>query len=138
MHMKRLRTITGLLALCGMTAFFTGCGGDDNDTSGTVTTTPNTPVTPAGNAPSTLQGQSLYLVSTDTRTISFATSGNNYTLSIPGSPTESGTYTAVKSGDTWTVTTTDTAGNVNTLTLNFSSDGVGTYSYTTSAGTTPG
>lgn len=117
--MKRLRTIIGLIAFCGMAAFFTGCGGDNNDS------------TPApGVAPSSLNGRTYTLNDASTGAIiTFSQDANTYSITKDGS-TENGTFTAQKNGNTWVVQTTDaTQSTTSTLELTFSSDGVGSYVY---------
>jgi hypothetical protein len=127
--MKRLRTITGLLAVCGLAAFFTGCGGDNNDNNTTV----------VSNAPSSLNGQTYNLTgNTGPSAIAFATEGTGYTLTAADGSTETGTFTATRSGDSWDINATrGDASATSNLKLNFSGDGVGTYSFTEPGSPTP-
>jgi hypothetical protein len=122
--MKKLRNIISLMAVCATAALFTGCG-DDNDTIGGGNPPPN--------SPDSLSGHTYTLTdSGGTSTLAFDAAAMNYTLTQGAGATESGTYTAHKSGDVWTVNATDANGNPATVTLTFS--GVGTGNYTLQRG----
>jgi hypothetical protein len=115
-----------LIALC--LVWLSACGEDDKKTSGN-----------GGNAPSTLTGQTYNLTSADTTSIAFASSGNTYILTQPGSRTDTGIYTPTRSGDTWKVTMTSSTagGGQSQLDMTFSGDGVGTFTFTEANSTTP-
>lgn len=107
--------------------WFSACGEDPNKTTASAV------------APSTLTGQTYNLTSADTTSIAFASSGNTYILTQPGSRTDTGTYTSTRGGDTWNVTMTSSAAGAgqSELVLTFSSDGVGTFTFTEAGSTTP-
>lgn len=117
--MKRLRKLIGLIAICGMSAFLTGCDDDDDDVvvTGTV-------------SPASLNGRSYTLTDAGTGgSISFAADANTYALIQSGVP-ENGTFTAVRSGNSWDVTIVNAAGTTtSSLQLTFSSASAGTYSF---------
>jgi len=118
--MKRLRTLTGLLAICGASVFMTGCG-DDDDNGGA-------PAGPTQNAPNAVGGTYTLTDSTGASTLTLASSGTSYTLARAGSATESGNYQASRSGDVWTVlTTTDDLTTTRTVTLTFSAPSAGSF-----------
>lgn len=118
--MKRLRTLTGLLAICGASVFMTGCGGDDSNDGGSTG--------PTQNAPNAVGGTYTLTDSTGASTLTLASSGTSYTLARAGSATESGNYQASRSGDVWTVlTTTDDLTTTRTVTLTFSGPSAGSF-----------
>ena len=118
--MNRIRNIITLIAVCATAAFLTGCG-DDHDSS-----------TNGGNnsiAPAALNGRTYTLTDAGAGgTIQFDAAANNYTLT-QGGTTETGTFTATRSGDVWNVTTTNDAGTqTSQLTLTYTgNNGTGTY-----------
>src|SRR5258706_79047 len=116
--MNRLRNIVGLITVCAMAAFFTGCG-DDNNNNNTTT---------AANSPDSLNGKSYTLTDAGAGgTLAFDAAANNYTLT-QGGTTENGTFTANRSGDIWNVTIVDASGTTTSqLALTFSASGAGTY-----------
>jgi hypothetical protein len=118
--MKRLRTLTGLLAICGASVFMTGCGGDDDDNGG--------PAGPAQNAPNAVGGTYSMTDAGGSRTLTLATAGTSYTFTLPAGGTESGNFQASRSGDVWTVlTTTDDLTTTRTITLTFNAASAGAY-----------
>lgn len=118
--MKRLRTLTGLLAICGASVFMTGCGGDDDNGGGGGGTTQNAPNAVGGTYTLTDAGGS--------RTLTLATAGTSYTFTLPAGGTESGNFQASRSGDVWTVlTTTDDLTTTRTITLTFNAASGGAY-----------
>src|SRR5689334_10230802 len=114
-HMNRLRNIVGLIALCGMAAFFTGCGGGDDDPA------------PSTVAPGSLNGRSYTLQDASSGAIiTFDPNANTYSITKDG-VTETGTFNPVHNGNTWVVDTTDSTGTIAShLELTFSGNNVGT------------
>jgi hypothetical protein len=133
--MKSVRTVIGLVALCGMLGLMTGCGDDDNGNGGAAGS--GAPAATA-NAPATLSGNDYNITEpAGTSTVSF--NGNTYTLSRPGIAQESGTFVATKIGnDTWDVTLLNSLdGSTSRLVLTFAANGTGTFSYTAPGATGP-
>jgi hypothetical protein len=121
-HMNRLRDYVGIFAICATSVFFTGCGDDDNDSNGGN----QGPITVA---PQSLNGRTYTLTDgAGTSTLAFD-AADTYTLTPgDGSAADSGTFTAQRVGDTWTVQSASTTStNTATLTLNFSSDTAGNF-----------
>jgi hypothetical protein len=118
--MMKLRKLLSLVAICATAAIFTGCGDDDNDAPGGANS----------NAPEMLNGKTYTLTDAGTGgTIAFDAAANNYTLNEGGN-IETGSFIANRSGETWTVDTTDSLGTTtSTLTLTFTGAGSGTYTY---------
>src|SRR5688500_9282217 len=98
--MKKLRTLVSLLAVMSMAAFITGCGDDDDDDNGGGGA-------PTQFAPTTQQAfvANTYTVNhADGTASSLRFENGNYILSTPEQPDETGTFTATRNGNTWTVT----------------------------------
>jgi len=129
--MNRLRNIVGLIAVCATAAFFTGCG-DDDDNNGDN----NQPL-----APAQLNGRTYDLTdAAGTSTIAFDANGTAYALTPSGgdtNQTETGSFTATKSGETWNAVLTNTGGDrTSMLDLTFTgANGTGTYTFTPPGGT---
>lgn len=120
--MKRLRTLTGLMAICGASVLFTGCGGDDDDNGGG-------PAAPVQNAPNAVAGNYTLTDGSGSSTLALAANGTAYTLTGPSGTVESGNYQAERSGDIWTVNaTTDDLATTRTITLTFNNANSGSYS----------
>src|SRR5687768_12636879 len=120
--MNKLRNIISLVAVCATAALFTGCDDDDDTTTGGGN--------PGGSpAPQSLNGRSYTLGDSGTGgTLAFDAAANTYTLT-QGGVTETGTFTANRSGDVWTVNAVDGTNSTNTatVTLTFTADGTGNY-----------
>jgi hypothetical protein len=121
-----LPILLAVVILCLL--WLAGCGEDDKKTTGS-----------GGNAPGSLTGQTYDLTSADTTSIAFASSGSTYILTQPGSRTDTGVYTATRSGDTWDVRlTSSTSGTLQSqLLMTFSGNGVGTFSFTEAGSNNP-
>lgn len=116
--MKTLRNIIGLIVVCATAAMLAGCGEDNNK--------------PAARrfAPASLNGQTYTLTDAGPGgTITFDSAANNYSLT-QGGVTENGTFQQTRGGDVWNVTLVNAAGDVTSqLTMTFTGNGVGTYTY---------
>lgn len=117
--MKRLRTLTGLMAICAASVFMTGCGDDDDNGGGGG---------PVQIAPDAVADTYTLTAPEGNYTLTLASAGTSYTLVRPDNTTESGNYTASRSGDVWTVnTTTDDLTTTKTVTLTFTANNAGTF-----------
>jgi hypothetical protein len=135
--MKKLRNLIAVMALVSMAAVFTGCGDDDDgdDNGG-----PPVPVTFAPGDEATLTAQNkVYTVTVagqDPIELTFPSAGN-YQLK-QGAVTETGTITATKNGETWTINITPTAGQQGpregVLQLAWTADNTGTWTFTPNGG----
>lgn len=114
--MTTLRKLISSVVICAMVALFTGCGDDDNGDGSP--------------APRTLNGRTYNLTDSGPGgTITFDAAADNYSLT-QGGTTETGSFQATRSGDVWTVITTDSAGTTtSTLTLTFTDSNTGAYTY---------
>ena len=119
--MMNLRKLISLVAICATSALFTGCGGDDTESGGGNNN---------GSAPQALNGRTYNLTDqSGAGTIAFDAAANTYTLTR-GNQVQTGSFQANRSGDVWTVTTTDSTGTTtSTLTLTYTAAGSGTYVY---------
>jgi hypothetical protein len=128
--MMRLKTIASLLALCGVAALLTGCGGDDD-------TGPSSNPAPSGPAPASLRLRSYTLAeAAGATTLSFGANADTYILTRAATAPENGSYTPTKMGnDTWDLTLNNsTNGAVSRLILTFTGSGVGEFAYTPANG----
>lgn len=117
-----------IFAIAAALLWLSACGDDSNkNNAGSV------------NAPATLVGKLYNLTSAETTSIAFAANGTTYLLVRPGSPSDSGTYTASLTGDTWHITMTSTTrpAGQDQLIMTFSAQGVGTFTFTEAGSTTP-
>ena len=116
--MMKLRKLISMVAICATAEIFTGCGDDDNDAPG------------GSPAPDSLRGRTYNLTDTGTGgTITFGNDADTYSIT-QGGTTETGSFQATRSGDVWTVNTTDSTGTTtSTLTLTFTGNNAGTYTY---------
>lgn len=134
--MKRILQLWAILAMVSVAPWMTGCGGggDDDDDGGSAGAG-------SGFAPDNAAGRSVILIddaaSIPAQEVRFEASGNTFSAATPagGEPAITGTYQYTKTGsNTATLVISESSGAVRTITLNFSSDTSGSYSYTTSAG----
>lgn len=120
--MNRLRNIIGLIAVCATAAFFTGCDDDNNNNNNN-----------GGNAPESLRGRTYNLTDAGgTSVVAFDANADNYTLtsSDTNNVPETGTFTANKAGEQYTVLLNGTGAQTNsTLTMTFTGAGAGTYTF---------
>ena len=126
--MKQFQILTGMLAIC--VALATGCGEEDEISGGGGI---------GGNAPIVLNGAEYNLTEpSGTSTIEFTLSGDNYTLTRPGMPTQAGTYVSNKVGnDTWDVMLNNALdGSASRLVLTFTGVGIGNFSFAPPTGPT--
>jgi len=120
--MKQLKLLGCVLAL-GALAFFTGCGGDNNNSNNN---------TPSGtNAPPNINNSTIALTPSDGsagHSIATDAAGTGYNATFNDGTTESGTYTYTTSGDNATVVLTPSNGSATTtVNLVFSSPTAGSY-----------
>lgn len=115
--MTNLRKLVSSVLIGAMATIFTGCG-DDDDGNGD------------GLAPAALNGRTYSLTDAGPGgTVTFHSGTDSYSLT-QGGTTESGSFQATRSGDVWTVFTTDSTGTTtSTLTLTFTGSESGTYTY---------
>ena len=117
--MKRLRTLTGLMAICAASVFMTGCDDDDDNGGGGG---------PVQIAPNAVDGTYTLTSAEGTQTLTLAAAGTSYTLVKADNTTESGNYVATRSGDVWTVnTTTDDLTTTKTVTFTFTQNNDGSF-----------
>ncbi|MGV3773539.1 MAG: hypothetical protein ACO1QB_11595 [Verrucomicrobiales bacterium] len=130
--MKKLRRMIALMAVLSVSTIFTGCGDDDEDNSGAPPQN-NTGGNTGNrvNAPETLAGQT-YVARTGTagqQTITF-TSGSTYTLQRGSQAPESGSFTATRSDDIYTIQLMPSNAQHSTVYLSFTGNGTGAYTLT--------
>lgn len=118
--MKKLHGIIALIAVAGMTALFTGCGGGGDNGGGGQNAT-GTETGTRVNAPATLAGQTYsYRSNTgESGTITFFDNRSFEVRKADGTVTTSGTYVASRDNDIYTTRVTTTGGGTGTLQLNF-------------------
>lgn len=130
--MKKLINVSAILAVIGLAAMMTGCGGSDHNNNDVVVATPYAPATFANRSVTLTEGG-------QSRDIQFATSGNTFTQFQQGTTNAvgTGTFQYAKTGDNLSqliLTTTGTDGATVTYTLNFANATSGTYTYVSSTG----
>jgi hypothetical protein len=133
--MKKLINVFALLAVMGLAAMMTGCGGDDNHD--------NPVVVPVNQfAPATFANRSVTLTEGgQSREIQFALNGDTFTQFQPGTTNTVGvgSFQYTRSGDNagqLILTTTGADGATVTYTLNFTSATSGSYNFVSSTGQT--
>jgi hypothetical protein len=134
--MKKLRDLIAVLAVMGMAVTFTGCGDDDNgDDNGNPN--PQT-FAPADLAALTAQNlvYTVTIAGQDPIELRFPSAGN-YEIRQSG-VTETGTFTATKSGERWTIDVTPAAGQAGAqagvLQLDWTGANAGTWTFTPTGG----
>jgi hypothetical protein len=138
--MKKLRNLIGILAIMGIAAVLTGCGGDDDNNDDNNNNPPPTQFGPQTEA-QLMAPDAVYTVNIAGQdqpiTLQFPSQGN-FTLT-QGGVTTAGTITGLThAGNTWSGTLTPTAGQgeSGTVQLTFTSNNAGTYTITPNGGAT--
>jgi hypothetical protein len=131
--MKKLRNLVTLVAILGMVAFITGCDDDDDNDNN------NGNNNPAVNAPADLTaftGQTFTLTDANGNqsTLRFPANGQ-YELTPQGGTAETGTFTATRTGDVWTVSSQSQGGQAGTYTITYTGHETGSYTITSGGGT---
>ena len=134
--MKKLRNLIAVMAMMGMAAVLTGCGDDDDDDNGGQPQ-PNPIVAPGTEAELTAQNK-IYTAQVNGQAVQLRfPSAGNYELTM-GGVTETGTITASRSDNTWTINVTPTAGQQGAregvLRLTFNAANAGTWEFTPTGG----
>jgi hypothetical protein len=138
--MKKLRNLIGILAILGVAAVLTGCGGDDDNKDNNNNKQPPTQFGPQTEA-QLMAPDAVYTVNIAGQdqpiTLQFPSQGN-FTLT-QGGVTTTGTITGLThTGNTWSGTLTPTAGQgePGTVQLTFTGNNAGTYTITPNGGAT--
>lgn len=139
--MKKLRNLWAVITVLSFTALMTGCGGSSDDDDDAAAGGGGGGA-PAGMAPASVEGKRVVVVDdaagSAPREIRFETTGNSFTAVAPASneTLASGTYQFTRTGDnTATLVLTESNNLTRTVSLHFTSETSGSYSFTSSDGT---